>query len=82
MDWLPRTRIALPRNRDGFRPWRQHRAVAVGPLAWYSATLLVDGYAGTWAVMSRLVGELSTDEQAMALDRTATTVYRLGRAVR
>lgn len=45
-------------------------------------TVLVDGYAGTWEVMSRLVGELSADEQAMVLSGTATSVYRLDGARR
>lgn len=44
-------------------------------------TVLVDGYTGTWEVMSSLVGELSSDEQAMLVAGTARSVYRLdGRA--
>jgi L-fuconolactonase len=43
-------------------------------------TVLVEGYAGTWEVMSKLIGELSGDEQAMVLGGTATTVYRLGQS--
>ncbi len=42
-------------------------------------TVPVDGYAGTLQVMSRLVGELSYDEQPMILRGTATSVHQLHR---
>jgi L-fuconolactonase len=42
-------------------------------------TVLVEGYAGTWDVVSTLVAELSPDEQAVLLAGTAMSVYRLGR---
>jgi L-fuconolactonase len=40
-------------------------------------TVLVGGYGRSWAVMSALVSELSTDEQAQILSGTATSIYRL-----
>jgi L-fuconolactonase len=43
-------------------------------------TVLVEGYAGTWEVISTLIGELTAEEQAMLLAGTATSVYRLGRS--
>lgn len=42
-------------------------------------TVLGDGYAGTWEVVSTLIGELSPTEQAMLLAGTAVSVYRLRR---
>lgn len=51
-----------------------------GRLMWGSdwpMTLLTEGYAGTWAVLSQLVGELSPDEQRQLLGATAQEVYRL-----
>lgn len=41
-------------------------------------TLLTDGYAGTWRVMSELIGELSPTEQRLLLGETAHRVYHLG----
>lgn len=40
-------------------------------------TVLTDGYAGTWEVVSALVEELSAHEQARLLGGTAAEVYRL-----
>jgi L-fuconolactonase len=40
-------------------------------------TVLVDGYSGTWDVMSALIGELSAGEQRQVLAGTATTTYGL-----
>ncbi len=40
-------------------------------------TLLTAGYAGTWAAMSVLVGELAPTEQEQVLSGTATRVYGL-----
>jgi L-fuconolactonase len=40
-------------------------------------TLLTAGYAGTWQVMSALIGELSADEQRLLLGDTARRTYRL-----
>jgi L-fuconolactonase len=42
-------------------------------------TVLTQGYAGTWEVLSALVGELSPDEQGHLLGGTATAVYGLDR---
>ena len=62
--------------------YRYGRPVSFGPhrLMWGSdwpMTLLTAGYAGTWDVMSALIGELSADEQAQLLSGTADRVYRL-----
>jgi L-fuconolactonase len=40
-------------------------------------TLLTAGYAGTWAVVGALIGELAAAEQEHLLAGTATRVYRL-----
>lgn len=40
-------------------------------------TLLTAGYAGTWEVVSQLVGELTAEEQDKILAATAQRVYRL-----
>lgn len=71
-----------PLTADGVRPAWEAALELFGParLMWGSdwpMTLLTDGYAGTWAVMSALIGELTADEQAMVLSRTADRVYRL-----
>jgi L-fuconolactonase len=69
---------------DEVRPAWDAALELFGPqrLMWGSdwpLTVLVDGYAGTWQVMSRLVNELTYDEQEMLLRGTATSVYQLGR---
>ena len=66
----------------GVRPAWEAALELFGPdrLLWGSdwpMTLLTDGYAGTWAVMAALIGELSLDERAMVLSGTASRVYRL-----
>ncbi|WP_214406816.1 amidohydrolase family protein [Pseudonocardia lacus] len=71
-----------PFTVDGVRPAWDAALELFGPdrLMWGSdwpMTLLTTGYAGTWAVMSTLVGELSADEQAQLLSGTADRVYRL-----
>lgn len=38
----------------------------------------VGGYQPTWGVLAELIGELSSDEQALLLSGTAITSYRLG----
>jgi L-fuconolactonase len=40
-------------------------------------TLLTEGYAGTWTVLSTLIAELSPAEQRLLLGDTARRVYRL-----
>lgn len=72
-----------PFTVEAVRPAWETALELFGPprLMWGSdwpLTVLVDGYAGTWAAMSSLVGELSVDEQEMVLAGTATSVYRLG----
>lgn len=67
---------------DSVRPAWDTALELFGParLMWGSdwpMTVLVSGYAGTWEVMSALVGELRSDEQAMVLGGTATSVYSL-----
>lgn len=42
-------------------------------------TVLTEGYAGTWDVMSTLIGELSPAEQAQLMSGTVTSVYGLDR---
>jgi L-fuconolactonase len=76
-----------PMTVDGLRPAWDTALELFGPrrLMWGSdwpMTLLTEGYQGTWAVLSALVGELSLDEQAMLLGGTAATVYRLPVAAR
>ncbi len=71
-----------PLSIDQVRPAWDAALELFGPqrLMWGSdwpMTVAVDGYAGTWQVMSRLVGELSDDEQSMILRGTATSVYQL-----
>jgi L-fuconolactonase len=71
-----------PFSVDQVRPAWDAALELFGPhrLMWGSdwpLTVLVDGYAGTWQVMSRLVSELSYDEQEMLLGGTATSVYQL-----
>ena len=71
-----------PLTVDGVRPAWEAALELFGPdrLLWGSdwpMTLLTEGYAGTWAVMSALIGELTVAEQAMVLSGTATRVYRL-----
>jgi len=67
---------------DGVRPAWEAALELFGPgrLMWGSdwpMTLLTDGYAGTWAVMAALIGELTADEQGTILSGTAARVYRL-----
>jgi L-fuconolactonase len=66
----------------GIRPAWETALELFGPdrLLWGSdwpMTLLTAGYAGTWDVMSRLVGELTAEEQNKILAGTAQRVYRL-----
>jgi L-fuconolactonase len=66
----------------GLRPAWEAALGLFGPdrLLWGSdwpMTLLTAGYAGTWEVMSALVGELAEDEQNKILAGTARRVYRL-----
>jgi L-fuconolactonase len=74
-----------PFTTDVLRPAWDAALELFGPdrLIWGSdwpMTLLTAGYAGTWEVLSELVGELSPDEQAKILAGTADRVYRLGSA--
>ena len=66
----------------GLRPVWETALELFGPdrLMWGSdwpMTLLTEGYAGTWAVLSALVGELTADERRLLLGGTACRVYRL-----
>jgi L-fucono-1,5-lactonase len=71
-----------PFTVDTVRPAWETGLELFGPdrLMWGSdwpMTLLTAGYAGTWQVMSALIGELSPDEQRSLLGDTARRVYRL-----
>jgi L-fuconolactonase len=73
-----------PFTVEALRPAWDTALELFGParLMWGSdwpMTVLVEGYAGTWDVVSTLVAELSPDEQAVLLAGTAMSVYRLGR---
>jgi L-fuconolactonase len=75
----------LPFTADVLRPAWDAALELFGPdrLIWGSdwpMTLLTAGYAGTWEVLSGLVGELTAAEQAKILAGTATRVYRLDSA--
>jgi L-fuconolactonase len=68
---------------DAVRPAWETALELFGPdrLMWGSdwpMTLLTAGYAGTWAVMSTLIGELTPAEQEQLLSGTASRVYDLG----
>ena len=74
-----------PFTVEELRPAWETALELFGPerLMWGSdwpLTILVDGYVGTWAVMSRLVDELSDAEQSMLMAGTARSVYQLERA--
>lgn len=74
-----------PFSIDQVRPAWDAALELFGPqrLMWGSdwpLTVLGNGYLSTWQVMSRLISELSYDEQEMLLRGTATSVYQLGRA--
>ncbi|WP_433286170.1 amidohydrolase family protein [Pseudonocardia sp. CA-142604] len=73
----------MPFTADVLRPAWDAALELFGPdrLIWGSdwpMTLLTAGYAGTWEVLSALVGELTPDEQQAVLAGTACRVYRLG----
>jgi L-fuconolactonase len=73
-----------PFTIDEVRPAWEVALELFGParLMWGSdwpLTVLVGGYGGAWEVMSSLVAELTPDEQALILSRTATSVYGLAR---
>jgi L-fuconolactonase len=73
----------VPFTADVLRPAWDAALELFGPdrLIWGSdwpMTLLTSGYAGTWDVLSGLVGELTPDEQGKILAGTAARVYRLG----
>lgn len=66
----------------GIRPAWESALDLFGPdrLLWGSdwpMTLLTAGYAGTWEVVSELLGELTDEEQGKILEGTARRVYRL-----
>ncbi|OLT17619.1 hydrolase [Pseudonocardia sp. CNS-139] len=70
----------VPFTADVLRPAWDAALELFGPdrLIWGSdwpMTLLTAGYAGTWEVLSALVGELSPDEQRAVLAGTAARVY-------
>jgi L-fuconolactonase len=70
---------------DALRPAWEAALELFGPsrLMWGSdwpMTLLTDGYAGTWRVMSALIGELTPAEQRLLLGDTACRVYRIAPA--
>ena len=71
-----------PLTVAALRPAWETACQLFGPdrLMWGSdwpMTLLTEGYAGTWRVMSALVAELSPAEQRLLLGDTARRVYRL-----
>jgi L-fuconolactonase len=71
-----------PFTVEAVRPAWETGLELFGPdrLMWGSdwpMTLLTAGYAGTWQVMSALIGELSADEQRLLLGDTARRTYRL-----
>ena len=71
-----------PFTVDGLRPAWEAALELFGPqrLIWGSdwpMTLLTEGYAGTWRVMSALIGELTPAEQRLVLGGTACHAYRL-----
>ena len=71
-----------PFTVDALRPAWETGLELFGPerLMWGSdwpMTLLTEGYAGTWTVLSTLVAELSPAEQRLLLGDTARRVYRL-----
>jgi L-fuconolactonase len=73
-----------PLTVEGLRPAWETALELFGPrrLMWGSdwpMTVRTEGYAGTWDVLSTLIGELSPDEQDLLVGGTATEVYRLDR---
>jgi L-fuconolactonase len=71
-----------PLTVEGLRPEWETALELFGPrrLMWGSdwpMTVRTEGYAGTWDVLSTLIGELSPDEQELLVRGTATEVYRL-----
>ena len=71
-----------PFTVEAVRPAWETGLELFGPdrLMWGSdwpMTLLTAGYAGTWQVMSALIGELSAHEQRLLLGDTARRTYRL-----
>lgn len=71
-----------PTTPDGLRPLWETALELFGPhrLMWggdWPMTLLADGYAATWRASTALAGELTPDERAQLLERTARRVYRL-----
>jgi L-fuconolactonase len=71
-----------PFTASGIRPSWEAALELFGPdrLLWGSdwpMTLLTAGYAGTWEVVSVLLGELTAEEQNKILAGTAQRVYRL-----
>ena len=72
-----------PFTVDEVRPAWETALDLFGParLMWGSdwpLTVLTGGYGHAWQVMSSLISELTPDEQALILSRTATAVYELG----
>ena len=68
---------------DVLRPAWEAALELFGPdrLIWGSdwpMTLLTDGYAATWEVLSALLADQTPDERQMILAGTASRVYRLG----
>jgi L-fuconolactonase len=73
----------VPFTADVLRPAWEAALELFGPdrLIWGSdwpMTLLTDGYAATWEVLSALLAEQTPDERQMILAGTASRVYRLG----
>ena len=71
-----------PFTVEALRPAWETGLELFGPdrLMWGSdwpMTLLTEGYADTWRVLSALIGELSPAEQRLLLGGTARRVYRL-----
>jgi L-fuconolactonase len=72
-----------PFTAEGIRPAWEAALDLFGPdrLLWGSdwpMTLLTAGYAGTWEVVSALLGELTDEEQGKILTGSAQRVYGLG----
>lgn len=72
-----------PLSADAVRPAWESALELFGPARLmyggdWPMTIATGGYPSTWRVMSKLIGELSPDEQERLLFRTADTVYALG----